>query len=151
MEVLRSDLKSEMGFLMCAVHWSVICSKVFRSRAFLVWDDHTHKVDSCKILHDVFTVQRSTVATVAQPTIRASSRVFYSHPPWHWIPRIKNLRKRWSAHTAGTCEQLVILLGFPLALASVVVLRSVTKTRARRNWFDLDRDSHKKTIWLLAR
>ena len=48
--------------------------------AFFVRGGHTYKVDSYKVLHDVFTVQRPTVATEAQP--KQQAEFCNSHPSY---------------------------------------------------------------------
>ena len=58
------------AFVLCCV----LACKLLESvpGAFFVRDDHTYKVGSCNILHDVFTVQPLMVATVAQPKQQAT-------------------------------------------------------------------------------
>ena len=106
--------------------------------AFFVLDDYTYKVDSCEILHDVFTVQRPMVATVAQPKQYATMvcrslhltpslvALVTSHTAYHDIVgRVTPVALAWRS---SICDQ------HTLAAQSI----------------DLNRGNHKKTIWLLA-
>ena len=75
-----SSSKIKIGvplFVLCCVLACELLESV--PGAFFVWDDYTCKVDSC-VLHDVFTVQRPTVATVAQPKQQAAIVCRSLHP-----------------------------------------------------------------------
>ena len=91
----------------CAAYWPKYELLKSVSGAFFVWDDHTYKVDSCKILHDVFTVQRLTVATWHNQSNKQS---FQQSPTLilniaHQEPSKKVIsthsRHRWATHSSS--------------------------------------------------
>ena len=132
-----SSFKIEIGVSHCILFCVWACELLESvPGAFFVRGDHTYKDDCCKILHDVFTVQRPTVATVTQRKQQATMMCRPVYP----TPSLVALVTRQTAYydIAGRVA--------PVAFAWRSSIDN-QHTHARRNRFDLDRDIHKKT-WL---